>query len=347
MFGRRHNLLPVLLALFLLVSIQAQGKSNVPVTTREFSNKVICWSVRSSSAWVVTNKSALMTNDAGKHWRKMDTRLNPIRQLMFLDPKNGWLVSETKSHTRIWRTSDGGTTWTIISEIPIANLSSVRQIEFVDQLTGWMIAIGGVWKTDDGGLSWRRIFSPREYGADAIPAQGAFVGSNKAWVFGEHGEVFSTTDSGRHWHTQNIQSGVTFNRIQFATESVGWIHLPVTTRFDGELYKTVDGGKSWTLQRGLPDGSTLISVFFIDQDRGWGVGQSTERLTEQAVPVLMRTVGGGTNWQPLAIKASDAIFWDVKFVDSTRGWLVGDDYLYHTEDGGNEWRPVLDLNRPL
>ena len=96
------------------------------------------------------------------------------------------------------------------------------------------------------------------------------------------------------------------------------------------------------MQRGLPDGLTLLSVFFIDQNRGWGVGQST-----YAEPILLRTVAGGMSWQPLAIKASDEMFWDVKFVDSTRGWLVGDDYLYHTEDGGKEWLPVLDLNRPL
>src|SRR5438094_423358 len=338
--------LAIVLALTSRSTVDASLFAN-QTRTSGFSNKVVRWSVRSNDAWLITTRTTFITNDAGQHWRELGADLGRVQCLHFVDSQNGWAVSESAALTRIWRTTDGGMKWKIISELPIADFSLARQIEFVDTVHGWMIGLSSVWRTTDGGFSWQKSLSRSTPGVTGAPAQGAFVSPSKAWISSENGEVYSTIDGGQTWHVQLVNPGVTFTDIFFANETVGWLKLPASPPFDGELYATTDGGRTWERQPRIKGDITLLAASFIDQYQGWAVGQSSigspETTGMSSAPIFLHTVDGGKAWEEFPIKTFESIFWDVKFVEVNRGWLVGDEYLYHTSDGGKSWSPVLKL----
>ncbi len=92
---------------------------------------------------------------------------------------------------------------------------------------------------------------------------------------------------------------------------------------------------------------TLHRVFFLDETKGWAVGQGGWILT---------TSDGGLNWTKLALNQfADHRFpnqapgqgnnaqdpweelYDIHFVDANEGWLVGVHSIWHTDDGGTVW----------
>lgn len=84
--------------------------------------------------------------------------------------------------------------------------------------------------------------------------------------------------------------------------------------------------------------STLRSVFFVDHDSGWAVG---DRGT------ILKTEDGGRNWQSISTPR-DVIWTDVRFINEKVGWIVGGFYsgaldrsiglMIRTIDGGNSWQ---------
>ena len=82
--------------------------------------------------------------------------------------------------------------------------------------------------------------------------------------------------------------------------------------------------------------STLLSVYFLDADNGWAVGESGQ---------MVETTNGGKTWDELPSGVRTRL-WDVHFVDSNRGWAVGGTNLINgtntgtirtTTDGGTTW----------
>lgn len=76
----------------------------------------------------------------------------------------------------------------------------------------------------------------------------------------------------------------------------------------------------------------LRSVFFVDQNTGWAVGNNG---------VILSTSNGGLSWQAQT-SGSAASLLSVVFVDSSNGWAVGSTsdskpVILHTSDGGKTW----------
>ena len=80
--------------------------------------------------------------------------------------------------------------------------------------------------------------------------------------------------------------------------------------------------------------ATLRSVFFLDHDLGWAVGDKG---------TLLKTEDGGREWQSIS-SPRDIIWTSVFFADDSTGWIAGGHYrgplersvglLIKTEDGG-------------
>ncbi|WP_419186075.1 WD40/YVTN/BNR-like repeat-containing protein [Rohdeia mirabilis] len=91
----------------------------------------------------------------------------------------------------------------------------------------------------------------------------------------------------------------------------------------GDLVHSTDGGATWEV---LPVNttSTLNSVFFLDQQRGWCAGNG-----------IFFTTDGGATWT----KANDwGSIYTLHFVDELHGWAGGNGgYVYRTTDGGQTW----------
>jgi photosystem II stability/assembly factor-like uncharacterized protein len=74
--------------------------------------------------------------------------------------------------------------------------------------------------------------------------------------------------------------------------------------------------------------SNLLSVYFIDSNTGWAVGD---------VGTILRTIDGGSNWIIQTNITTNSLR-SVYFTDSDTGWVVGDSgTILKTTDGGNNW----------
>jgi len=100
----------------------------------------------------------------------------------------------------------------------------------------------------------------------------------------------------------------------------------------------------WIQQNSGTD-STLNSVYFIDQENGWAVGEGG---------IILYTTDGGENWNQ-QISGTDLNLQSVHFFDQDLGWIVGgvgEDYssrlILRTQNGGSFWDTVyLEANYRL
>jgi photosystem II stability/assembly factor-like uncharacterized protein len=74
--------------------------------------------VDASTGWTWAAGQLYFTSDGAQSWEKLPISL-PAREqaidLNFIDPRNGWMITrDTKSRVRLYRSQDGGNTWSVI-----------------------------------------------------------------------------------------------------------------------------------------------------------------------------------------------------------------------------------------
>lgn len=84
----------------------------------------------------------------------------------------------------------------------------------------------------------------------------------------------------------------------------------------------------WVEQESPAEGRLLTAVDFVDEGRGWAVGENG---------VILSTRNGGANWYEQQ-SGTDNTLRDVDFVDRRNGWAVGHNgTILYTNDGGRKW----------
>ncbi len=105
--------------------------------------------------------------------------------------------------------------------------------------------------THNGGVSWSSTTPlytavPQSSGAAQTLTGISLLDMNNAWVIGNNGaSLYTTQDAGQHWQTVSVPAQHGVQAISFLSHLVGW--MLVRPDFDtSSLYKTTDGGQSWT-----------------------------------------------------------------------------------------------------
>jgi photosystem II stability/assembly factor-like uncharacterized protein len=98
----------------------------------------------------------------------------------------------------------------------------------------------------------------------------------------------------------------------------------------GHILLSDDNGKTWRQAKSVPTKSTLTSVVFVDDKRGWAAGHDTIVLhTEDGGETWIRQNGGGDN--------DDALL-TIVFMTPEHGLAMGAfNYTIETLDGGKTW----------
>lgn len=140
------------------------------------------------------------------------------------------------------------------------------------------------------------------------------------------------------WVQQSTGTTTYMYSTHFENPLTGWI-----TGSSATIRKTTNGGQNWFAQScGMPFGA-LQSVFFVDSNTGWIVGDQVYDTT-----LILKTTNGGTNWvtQKNGVGKSK-IFYSCFFNSPTVGWAVGMSTLTYsalilkTSDGGVNWYTQL------
>jgi photosystem II stability/assembly factor-like uncharacterized protein len=142
---------------------------------------------------------------------------------------------------------------------------------------------------------------------------------------------FSLSQSWRKAVTATYPS---INDVCFISENEGWI-----VGSAGAIYKSIDGGLTWSEQNSGISVS-LSSVYFLNAQQGFIGGANRYFLS---------TVDGGNTWAVDSIEAipnASASIRSVYFADNLRGWVMASTssagWVARTTDGGATW--LLDLD---
>jgi photosystem II stability/assembly factor-like uncharacterized protein len=209
----------------------------------------------------------------------------------------------------------------------------LTDVYFVDQNNGWATGwTGTILHTSDGGANWIDQNAPAVNAYDGI----YFVDNQTGWAVGFGGRIVNTTDGGNTWNIQTSGTQYYIWDVFFLNADTGWTaggEVQIFDRFREILY-TTNGGNSWTTQLIENNKEPLRSIFFVDENNGFAVGEGS---------TVLHTTNGGNSWTEQAI-AAGYHFYDVDFVNPATGWVVGHDLslqhyavIFNTIDGGNTW----------
>ncbi|MBN2465179.1 T9SS type A sorting domain-containing protein, partial [candidate division WOR-3 bacterium] len=104
----------------------------------------------------------------------------------------------------------------------------------------------------------------------------------------------------------------------------------------GLIIKTTDGGDAWVVQLRDPLGGALRSVYLIDNDIGYAVGEAGSAFV---------TTDGGANWTPMMVGGTDMLTY-VSFPENGQTGFIGvyprisAVRVYMTTDGGTTWLSI-------
>jgi len=235
------------------------------------------------------------------------------------------------------------------------------EIRIVDANTVWAVAYDGsglgadiqeFTRTTNGGASWTTglfdVADPNLRITNVSPVNG-----DTAWVgaFDEAaglGGVFKTTDGGVSWSQQNAGAYTTageswFNFVHFFDANVGITQGdPEGAGGEFEIYKTTDGGDTWTRIPGPALPNPLSGEY--GYNGGYAYSGDTLWFTTNKGR-LYRTNDRGVTWNayqaPLTDFGSAAQSGSVDFSSTTNGCLLktaGTVYtFYTTTNGGQTW----------
>ena len=262
------------------------------------------------------------TTDGGMTW---ETQLGDptsadrgYDHLRFLDAKTGFAVQSTASGAhRLLRTSDGKT-WSAVGVVA----QHRTDYRFVSPTVGFVSAGNDVLRTSDGGKTWASVYVCRvkaevEGLTRDIPCQVSalhFVDANTGFgvtrdLGGGAGVAFvKTSDGGATWSSSVILPGENGHEaaLHFVDASNGVVRMQ-----NGRIFRTADGGKTWSGATGEIDGKPDFS--FADSQVGWAAKYQK----------VLYTRDGGKTWLSSATKFPTMID-DSSLPARDRGYVVGE-----------------------
>jgi photosystem II stability/assembly factor-like uncharacterized protein len=99
---------------------------------------------------------------------------------------------------------------------------------------------------------------------------------------------------------------------------------------DGYIYKSEDGGASWTVQEsGVLTAGEYGAIYFSDELNGYAGAQAD---------VVVKTIDGGATWSAVTATGNGGDILGLWAHDSLRVFVTTDDgELFYTTDGGTTW----------
>jgi len=285
-----------------------------------------------------------------------------------VDPKNPARYFVGVASGGVWRTVNGGTTWTPVFDNEASYSIGAIVLDPRNPLVVWVgtgennsqrsVSYGnGVYKSEDGGRTWRNVglktsehigriaIDPKDSNIVYVASQGPLWGAG-----GERG-LFKTTDGGKTWkNILNISENTGVTDVVIDPNDPNTIYCASYQRRrhmwtlinggpESAIYKSTDAGATWNrLRAGLPTvelGRVGLAISPVDSNVIYATVEAADRRGG-----IFRSSDRGGSWERRNEFDSTAMYYarivaDPKEVDRI---YVMNVFLMVSDDGGRTLR---------
>lgn len=305
----------------------------------------------------------ISTSDGGKTWKNEKIgNIKFLHKVQFVDAQNGFVAGsailsedQVEGIYQLFVTSDGGKTWKERNsslgfspqEIYFTSVNEGYAIDRYDPITGKDKLL----RTTNGGKNWEAV---KEM-SNIVISDMTFPDAKNGFVITEIMEttqgkavssivIFKTVDGGKSWKSDkfldissDIKGQMIFS-IHFKDNKSGWVL--VSGGLDGpiytDLYRTVDGGKTWRKSYSHKE-SGFAKVVFFDDKTGIVLPAFWDLM-----PRIFRTTDGGNTFDQI-IKGTNLRFNAFHFINEQTGFANSEKGIVKSTDGGNNWTTVKEI----
>lgn len=269
------------------------GAFTVPTT----ANTILC-GVNN----MVAGQNGYLAFESSSTYSRMQTVTpDELNKLFFV---NSRVVYAAGLGQRLWKSMDGGLTWSFINLA--AQVSSgfvVNAIHFVNENTGFIAGTGGLlYKTVNGGTNFTLLTT-----ASAQINDIEIHSSGYGYLVCSNGTCMQTTNGGNSWNTYSLTAaGYTspnLRSVSVPDYNVAYISGDAGVMIKIDILQTTtpvkalkNGAQSWP-QFLISAQRNLSKVVFVDRETGYVTGESgfMMKTTDGGINFRMEESGAGTN----------------------------------------------------
>ncbi len=320
---------------------QQSGTTNRLQAVSPVSSQVV-WASGVGGTWV-------RTLDGGQSWQAgvvAGAESLQFRDVQGISDKVAYLLSAgTGPDSRIYKTEDGGKSWSLQFQNQDADAfydcfsfwTPHRGLATSDSVGGRFPALQII-----NGATWTDIgdrLPAAQAGESSFAASGTCVatqGKGNAWIAtggAAKSRILATTDGGDTWaayDTPTVQgtasSGVftvAFRDAQHGILGAGDLGAP--TAFADTVARSQDGGKTWQLTSRPPFPGAVYGLSYVPDPRRFGYGSGADNSSDRRAVITgpngaAWTADEGDTWVSLSGVSN---YWAAAFSNQNAGWLVG------------------------
>ncbi len=209
----------------------------------------------------------------------------------FFNSQTGLICGSTPAGVQVWRTTDGGQTLTA-QLLSASAVSSGFDFYFTSSTVGYLsvgntlLGDGEIFKTTNAGVSWTPVAGSESVYLTDLD----FLTENLAYRV-SNDSLDRTRNGAANWQRVNIPAQA--NTIDFLTEQLGYLGAK-----GGGIYKTTNGGTTWTRLTTIPT-TAITSIKFPTPSVGYVVSEDGD---------VFRTADAGITWRSIYVGSENAPF---------------------------------------
>jgi PKD repeat protein len=243
--------------------------------------------ISATTAWVAAYPNAAgqtggiwKTTNGGAAWTRQNTAVynnaaSFTNIVHFWDANEGFCQGDPiNGEFEIYRTMNGGTTWTLVTGANIPNplngneFGYTNQYDVVGDNVWFTTSVGRIYHSQNRGATWAVYTSPIPDFGGAITTTStgnlSYASPTEGVIVNQAGNVYKTTNAGSTWAQVTTTGSVFTNSICFIEGTNTVFSTGAGAGTSGSSY-SADGGITWN----LIDTEQHLNVEFINTSVGW------------------------------------------------------------------------------